>query len=63
MSSRCLNYARSAGPGSSLCPADLSRAGVQNLDELEAAAKSQRIRTLPGMGAKTEQNILEGISN
>lgn len=36
--------------------------GVQNLDELEAAAKSQRIRTLPGMGAKTEQNILEGIS-
>lgn len=37
--------------------------GVQNLDELEVAAQLQRIRTLPGMGAKTEQNILEGIAS
>ncbi len=35
--------------------------GITNIDELEAAAKAQKIRHLPGMGAKTEQNILKGI--
>lgn len=34
---------------------------VTTIDELEAAAKAQRVRTVPGFGAKTEENILKGI--
>lgn len=35
--------------------------GITSIDELEAAAKAKRVRQLPGMGAKTEENILKGI--
>ncbi|MBU7007248.1 DNA polymerase/3'-5' exonuclease PolX [Phosphitispora fastidiosa] len=35
--------------------------GVSSLDELEAAARGKKIRGLPGMGNKTEMNILRGI--
>lgn len=35
--------------------------GVKTLEELEEAAKSQRIRALPGMGSKTEMAILRGL--
>jgi DNA polymerase (family 10) len=35
---------------------------VTSIDELEAAAKSGRLRDLPRMGAKTEENILKGIA-
>ena len=35
---------------------------VTSIDELEAAAKSGRLRDLPRMGAKTEENILRGIA-
>jgi DNA polymerase (family 10) len=35
--------------------------GIQTLDDLEAAAEAGEIRDLYGFGAKTEQNILEGI--
>jgi DNA polymerase (family 10) len=35
--------------------------GVTNLAELEAAAKEGRLRTLPGMGEKSETRILAGI--
>ncbi len=35
--------------------------GIDNLDALAAAAKAKQIRTLPGMGAKTEYNIIKGI--
>jgi DNA polymerase (family 10) len=34
---------------------------VKNIDELKAAAEQKKIRDLPGMGAKTELNILKGI--
>lgn len=34
---------------------------ITTLDELEAAAESDRITTLSGFGAKTQQNILENI--
>ncbi len=34
---------------------------VETLEELEKAAKKKKIRELPGMGPKTETNILEGI--
>lgn len=35
--------------------------GVRNLDELEQAARAGRLRSLPKLGEKTEQNILNGI--
>lgn len=35
--------------------------GVSSVDELEQAAKEHKLRELPGMKEKTEQNILEGI--
>jgi DNA polymerase (family 10) len=38
------------------------RLGVASIDELEAAARAGRIRDLPRMGAKTEENILKGIA-
>jgi len=35
--------------------------GVKTLDQLEKAAKAGKLRGLPGLGEKTEQNILKGI--
>ena len=35
--------------------------GVEDLDDLEAAAEAGEIREVSGFGAKTEQNILDGI--
>ena len=35
--------------------------GVSSLSDLEAAARDGRIAELPGMGAKTAENILKGI--
>lgn len=35
--------------------------GITDLDDLEAAAKAGKIQEVKGFGAKTEQNILEGI--
>ncbi|HKY53521.1 MAG TPA: PHP domain-containing protein, partial [Anaerolineales bacterium] len=37
--------------------------GVASLAELEAAAKEGKLRDLPGMGAKSEAAILEGIAS
>ena len=34
---------------------------ITTLEELKAAAEAGRIRDLPGMGAKTEENILKGL--
>ena len=36
--------------------------GIQNLDQLETAAGSGKLRTYPGFGARLEQNILDNIS-
>jgi len=36
--------------------------GVESLDELRAACEEHRVRELRGMGAKTEENILRGIT-
>ncbi|MDQ7859969.1 MAG: DNA polymerase/3'-5' exonuclease PolX [Armatimonadota bacterium] len=36
--------------------------GITSLDALEAAAKAGRLRDLPRMGPKTEENILRGIA-
>ena len=35
--------------------------GITSIEELEEAARAHKIRTLPGMGIKTEQSILKGI--
>ncbi|HRZ87439.1 MAG TPA: DNA polymerase/3'-5' exonuclease PolX [bacterium] len=35
--------------------------GVKNIDELEGAVAAGRVRALPGMGEKKEENILRGI--
>ncbi len=37
------------------------QAGVTTLAELEAAAQAGKLRSLPGMGEKSEQRVLEGI--
>lgn len=37
------------------------QAGITNLSELEAAAREGRLRSLPGMGEKSEQRIVDGI--
>ncbi|GGM70816.1 DNA polymerase (family 10) [Halarchaeum rubridurum] len=36
--------------------------GVRTLDDLEAAAENGDIREVPGFGAKTEENIREGVA-
>lgn len=38
-------------------------AGITTLDQLEAAARSGELRSLPGMGAKSEAAILAGIES
>lgn len=38
------------------------RLGISSIEDLEEAAKAGKVRTLPRMGAKTEQNILKGIA-
>jgi len=35
--------------------------GVTTLAELKEAARSQRLRTLPGLGAKLEENVLKSV--
>ncbi len=37
------------------------RLGITTIAELEAAARASKLRDLPGMGAKSEQKIIEGI--
>ena len=36
--------------------------GIDTLDQLEAAAREEKIRVLPGFGEKSEANILQGIA-
>ena len=38
-----------------------TRLGVENFDELRAAAASGRVRAMPGFGARTERALLEAI--
>jgi DNA polymerase (family 10) len=35
--------------------------GVSTLAELKAAAREERLRTLPGLGAKVEENVLKAV--
>jgi DNA polymerase (family 10) len=36
--------------------------GISTLDELKAAAEGERLRTLPGLGAKSEEKILKALA-
>ena len=36
--------------------------GVQSLDDLRTAAEQERLRALPGLGAKTEEKVLKSLS-
>ena len=36
--------------------------GIENLDQLKAACEAQEVQALSGFGAKTEQQILDGIA-
>jgi DNA polymerase (family 10) len=38
-----------------------SELGVETLDDLRAAAEQERLRALPGLGAKTEEKILKSL--
>jgi len=40
-----------------------SELGITSLDELRAAAEQERLRGLPGLGAKTEEKVLKSLSN
>jgi DNA polymerase (family 10) len=39
-----------------------SELGVETLDDLRAAAEQERLRVLPGLGAKTEERILKSLA-
>ncbi len=41
----------------------MTRANITTVEELEEAARAGRLRELPGMGQKTEQDILLGIEH
>ncbi|WP_418792223.1 DNA polymerase/3'-5' exonuclease PolX [Phosphitispora sp. TUW77] len=49
------------GIGAKMAQELYQKLGISSLDELEAAALGRKIRELPGMGNKTEMNILSGI--
>jgi len=49
------------GIGARMAQQLYQKLGISSLDELEAAARGRKIRELPGMGNKTEMNILRGI--
>jgi DNA polymerase (family X) len=39
-----------------------SELGVESLDDLRAAAEQERLRALPGLGAKTEERVLKALA-
>jgi DNA polymerase (family 10) len=40
-----------------------SELGVESLDDLRAAAEQERLRGLPGLGAKTEEKVLKSLAS
>lgn len=50
-----------AGVGSKLARRFYAELGVTDIDGLEAACRNRKVRTLKGLGARTEWNILRGI--
>ncbi|NPV27106.1 MAG: DNA polymerase/3'-5' exonuclease PolX [Firmicutes bacterium] len=56
-----LNFLAIPGLGPKSVQLIYQHLGITSLDELEEAARSRKIRQLPGMGSKTELAILRGI--
>src|SRR5262245_19179560 len=56
-----LEIARVEGIGPKTAQFLATELGIASLDELEAAAKAQRLRGLPRFGARKEEAILEAI--
>ncbi|NLY51365.1 MAG: DNA polymerase/3'-5' exonuclease PolX [Firmicutes bacterium] len=50
-----------AGVGPKLARRFYAELGITTIDELEKACRKRKIRTLRGMGARTEWNIIRGI--
>ncbi len=61
VSPRVLELMRVPGLGPRKAKLLFDELHVTTIDELLEAARAQRIRTLPGMSAKTEANIINGI--
>lgn len=49
------------GVGAKMAQQLYQKLGVSSIEELEAAARARKIRELPGLGSKTELNVLRGI--
>jgi DNA polymerase (family 10) len=56
-----LEWLRIPGLGAKKARAIHVALGLETLDELEQAARDERLRDLPGFGVKSEQKILRGI--
>jgi DNA polymerase (family 10) len=52
---------RIAGVGPKLARRFYTELGISSVKELEAACRNRKVRTLKGLGARTEWNILRGI--
>ena len=50
-----------AGVGPKLARRFHTELGIANIEELESACRKRQIRTLKGLGARTEWNVLRGI--
>ena len=48
--------------GPKKCAALFNELGIENLEQLKAACEAQEVQALSGFGAKTEQQILDGIA-
>jgi len=59
--STVLDMLRIPGVGPKKVKVFMERQGIVSVDQLEEAAREGRLRRLPGMGEKTEQDILRGI--
>ncbi len=54
---------RIPGVGPKTAKTLIEREGIASVEQLESAARAGRLRELPGMGEKTEQEILRGIAH
>ncbi|HAA09037.1 MAG TPA: DNA polymerase/3'-5' exonuclease PolX, partial [Syntrophomonas sp.] len=56
-----LEFLRIPGIGHKTARLIYEHLGIDNLDDLQKAAQKRKIRTIPGLGSKTEYNIKKGM--
>ena len=56
-----LDFLRIPGLGHKTTRLIYEHLGIDNLDDLLIAARERKIRTIPGLGSKTEYNIKKGM--